>query len=195
MAKQQSRTEKLYHRHAGLAEYYAGKIFNEGNISMEKEDVVQELRLKLWTSIKTYVGKWKEYKDTGRMKPVPLPFYLKTVMINRSKDFIKEINKVQNVPMSSVNFDYGQDEFPIEVDYKNKKLMIGHTDALESFPLEEKKFFMLYFKGFSVSKINKMYKGALNPKVCMKMNMEKLRTIAPLLVEEINDYKVLSNPD
>lgn len=196
MAKQQqSKVETLYHRHAHLAEYYATKIFNEGNISMEREDVEQELRLKLWTSIKTYLEKWGRWREGKDVKPIPLPFYLKTAMINRSKDFIKEINRVQNVPMSSMDFDYGREDFPIEVDFENKRIMVGCTDLLESIPKEEKKFFMLYFKGLSISKINKIYKGALNPKMCMKINMEKIREIAPLLVEEVTEYRVFSHEE
>lgn len=187
----QKKIEIFYHRHSHLAEYYASKIFNEDNISMEKEDIVQELRLKLWTSIKSYIEKWQEWKETNRMKPVPLPFYLKTAMINRSKDFIREINKVKTIPMSQINFDYGQEDFPIEVDFLNNKLMVGVTDVLESLSRDEKKFFMLYFKGFTISKINRIYKGKMDPKVCMRINLEKIRKMAPLLIEEVNEYKYL----
>jgi RNA polymerase sigma factor (sigma-70 family) len=190
-----SKIQSLYERHSHLAEYYARKIFNEGNISLEREDIEQELRIKIWTSIQSYVKRWSEYKKTGRMKPMPLEFYLKTALINKSKDFIKEINKSVNIPLSSIEFDYGQDECPIEIDFLNKKIKIGHTDILEDLSIEEKKIIILYIKGFSMSKISKMYKGDLNTKDCIRENVDKIRKKVKESAFEITNYSYFSNED
>ena len=86
--------ETFYHRYSHLADHYAKKIWDTKNIGMELDDVKQELRIKLFLSIKAYARKWGEYRNTGRLKPMPIEFYLRTVMVNQVRDFIKEINKV-----------------------------------------------------------------------------------------------------
>lgn len=195
MENKKSKIEKLYDRYAYLADYYARKVFNEGNISLEREDIEQELRIKIWTSIQSYVKRWKEYKLTGRMKPIPIEFYLKTALINKTKDFIRDINRVENIPLSSMNFDFGTDECPIEIDFLNKKVKIGYTDILEGIPNEEKKIIILYIKGFSMSKIDKIYKGQMNVKECIRRNVENLRIRVKQSGLEINEYSYFSNED
>ena len=163
---------------------------------MGKEDIQQELKIRLWTAIESYLKKYKEYKKTGREKPVPLKFYLKTVMINKVKDFIRDINsEVKTVPMSTINFDYGTEDFNVNVDFRNKKVMVGLTDILHDIPEDEKKFFMLYLKGFPISKINKINKSKKSAKNSIKRNIEKLRTWVPELLEETEIYKVVSHAE
>lgn len=188
----QNKKLRLYKKHEYLAEYYASKIFNEKNISMEREDVVQELKLKIWTSIQTYLDKWKEYRATGNMKPMPLKFYLKTSLINKRKDFIKDINKSINIPMSNIEFDYGVEDFNIDIDYLNKKIVVDHVDILDGISLEERKFFMLYIKGLPISKINKIYKGNLDPRVCMRINIEQIKQRIPELISDVREFRVFS---
>ena len=162
--------EKFYERHEHLAQYYASKIWNEHNIGMEREDLVQELKLKLWTSIQAYMKRWKEYKDTGYNKPMQMEFYLRTALSNKCRDFIRKINEATIVPMSQVDFDHGKDDFNMEFDFKNKKLIIGQMDVMENWCLEDKKLFMLYFKGLSLAKIKKIYKGDKNPRRTINMH-------------------------
>lgn len=187
---------RLYEKNEHLAKYYASKVFNEHHISLEREDVVQELRIRLWSSIETYLRNYKQYKKTGIAKPVPLKYYLKTVMINKVKDFIREINAVPStVSMSDVQFDYGQEDFNVEVDFRNKRVMVGLTDILHDVPEDEKKFFMLYLKGFPISKINKINKSGKSAKNSIKRNIEKMRQWVPELLEEAKIYKVVSHCD
>lgn len=187
---------RLYEKNEHLAKYYANKIFNEHQISMERDDIVQELRIRLWTAIETYLRNYKQYKKTGYGKPVPLKYYLKTVMINKVKDFIREINAVPTtMSMSDVEFDYGQEDFNVEVDFRNKRVMVGLTDILHDIPEDEKKFFMLYLKGFPISKINKINKSGKSAKNSIKRNIEKMRKWVPELLEEAKIYKVVTHCD
>lgn len=187
---------RLYEKNEHLAKYYASKVFNEHQISLEREDVVQELRIRLWSAIETYLRNYKQYKKTGIAKPVPLKYYLKTVMINKVKDFIREINAVPNtVSMSDVQFDYGQEDFNVEVDFRNKRVMVGLTDILHDVPEDEKKFFMLYLKGLPISKINKINKSGKSAKNSIKRNIEKMRQWVPELLEEAKIYKVVTHCD
>ena len=49
-----TKSEIFYHRYAYLADYYAKKVWDTNNIGMELDDIKQELRIKLFLSIKTY---------------------------------------------------------------------------------------------------------------------------------------------
>lgn len=93
--------DKVYQKYSYLADYYGNKIFKESNIGMEREDIKQEMRLRLFLAIKSYAKRWSEYKRTNKMKPIPIEFYLKTTMINKSRDFIKEINKADFVSIDN----------------------------------------------------------------------------------------------
>ena len=192
MSKSKSIKERLYKRHEHLAEYYASKIFNESNISLEREDLVQDLKMKMWLSIKAYVKKWRGWRQKGIVKPIPLEFYLKATMVNMKNDYIKVINRSINIPMSAIEFDYGRDDFQVEVDFENKRLMVDHVDLLDGLRIEEKKFFMLYLKGLPISKINRIYKGNLDPRACMRINIENMRQRIPDMISEVREFKVMS---
>lgn len=85
-------TENIFKRYETLAIQYANKIWNENKISLEKEDLYQEMRIKLFLAIKTYAKRWKEYREDNNRKPIPLEFYLRTTMANKVRDFIAEIS-------------------------------------------------------------------------------------------------------
>lgn len=85
-------TEKIFKRYESLAIQYANKIWNENKISLEKEDLYQEMRIKLFLAIKTYAQRWREYREDKNRKPIPLEFYLRTTMANKVRDFIAEIS-------------------------------------------------------------------------------------------------------
>ena len=93
--------DEFYQKYSYLADYYGNKIFKESNIGMEKEDIKQEMRLRLFLALRSYAKRWAEYKRTGKMKPIPIEYYLKTTMINKSRDFIREINKADFVSMEN----------------------------------------------------------------------------------------------
>ena len=187
---------RLYNKNEYLATAYAKKVFNLGNIAYSREDVEQDLKIRLWTALESYLIKYKQYKKTGREKPVPLKFYLKTVMINKVKDFIRDINaELKTVSFSDINFDYGTEDFNVSVDFKKKQLMVGMTDILQDIPDDEKKFFMLYLKGFPISKINKINKSKKSAKNSIKRNIDKLKALVPELLEETEIYKVISHAE
>ena len=73
--------------------------------------------------------------------------------------------------------------------------MVGMTDVLQDIPEDEKKFFMLYLKGFPISKINKINKSKKSAKNSIKRNLAKIKDRVPELLEETEIYKVLSHAD
>ena len=52
-------SEILYSRYEYLAGKYASKIFAYEQLSFEYEDLLQEFRVKIFTSIKAYAVRWK----------------------------------------------------------------------------------------------------------------------------------------
>jgi hypothetical protein len=102
---------KFYNRFEHLAEKYAKQVFNYERYGYERQDIVQEFKIKLYTSIITYGEKLMEYKETGKYKPVPIEFYLKSAMVNKVKDFVRKLNleEVANsnrVSIEDNTFDY-----------------------------------------------------------------------------------------
>ena len=47
-------SEKLYLKYEYLAKKYANKIFSYEELSFEYEDLLQEFRIKIFTSLKSY---------------------------------------------------------------------------------------------------------------------------------------------
>lgn len=140
-----TKVEEFFNKYEYLADYYAKKIWDSNKIGMDIDDIRQELKIKLFLSIKAYAKKWKLYKDTGKQKPIPMEFYLKTVMINQVKDFIRDINKHD---ISSIE-DVG--ELHIQISETNIEVLktgvkIDTQDLTEIFSdPKQKRFMKLYF--------------------------------------------------
>ncbi len=161
MNKQQPIAEKFYLRYEYLAYSYAKQIFNYERSGYEYQDILQELKIKIYTTILAYARKWQEYKTTGKFKPVPMEFYIKTAMVNRTKDFIKQFNQesVENVDKISIsNFDYGvQSTMVSRMDLSKRICTINGVDLFYKMSEVEKKCFALYLKGFTVPKLIKLF--------------------------------------
>jgi len=82
MDKEVKMSEKLYFRYEYLADKYARKIFSYEELSFEFEDLVQEFKIKIFTSIKSYGKRWGKYKRNEASKPVPIRFYLEAACSN-----------------------------------------------------------------------------------------------------------------
>ena len=90
--KPKNKIEQIYFRYEFLVEIYSTKLWNTKKIGLERDDIKQELRLKLWTAIQSYLKKMKGWKQGLNSKPIPIKFFLMSVMNNKIIDFIKEID-------------------------------------------------------------------------------------------------------
>jgi hypothetical protein len=188
-------TERYYFKFEHLAKYYADKIWSENNIGMEKQDIVQELKEKLFTSIKMYAKKWAEYKKTGRCKPVPMEAYLRSALLNKSRDFIKDINKVKMIPMSQINFDYGREHKEI-LDAENMEFVIDGFDVLSLFKGQERKMIKFHLKGADKTKIEKIFKNSkLDPTETNKINLKILKDYLLNNNTEVREFSVSYQED
>lgn len=157
-------SHKLYARYEYLADIYANKLFDTNSIGMDREDVVQELRLKIFTAIKGYGKRWSEYKKTGNFKPVPIKYYIQSVLNNKLKDMVDEIKKDVNqhsLSMQDHNFDYGvnSNNSIINLFGKDKEVVISGVDLLQGLDGAQKDVFCMFMRGFEIKKIKQVFKS------------------------------------
>lgn len=179
--------DNVFIQHQHLAESYARKIWNEENLGIERADLEQELKIRLFLAIKKYAAKWKEYRDMGGNRPIPLEFYLKTTMINKSRDIIKEINQAKFYKTSMLGYDRGveNDELVIE----KLDIKIGSQKLSDIFIGEEKKIFrLLVLSDFDVKKTKKAYKGVESTDLVLT----KLRTYLEENNSNVREFEVFT---
>lgn len=180
--------EKIYLRYEPLASTYAAQIFNYERSSYERQDIVQELKIKIYTSILAYGKKWTEYRRTGRYKPVPIEFYIKSALVNRTKDFIREFNyeTVENADKISVqrnSFDYSfQHGADSSIDLNHCVCEINGVDLLEGLEGNQKRCFVLYIKGFTITKLRKMFSQQFNAEMVIQNQIKLLQEKKEILM-------------
>lgn len=170
-------SEKLYLKYEFLAKKYANRIYSYQELSFEYDDLLQEFKMKIFTSIKAYARRWNKYKKEGYAKPVPLKYYIKAALSNKSKDFLKFIQKENyKVRMDDINFDFGIEKNSEIVPEKNK-FFINGVDLLENLTGIERSIFSLFLRGYSTRILAKVYKN--------KVNKENLEDDEPLEFTDI----------
>jgi hypothetical protein len=181
-------TDRYFFKYEHLAKYYADKIWKSGNIGMDKEDLAQEFRVKLITSIKAYAIKCNDFRKGKGYKPVPIEFYLKSTLLQKSKDFMRHINRVEFIPMSSINFDYGMDQKE-SLDASKGEFVIDGFDILDLFKGEEKKMMKFHLKGIDKEKIEKIFKNSkLDPISTNKINLKVLKDYLARNNTEVREF-------
>lgn len=167
---------KLYKKYEYLAYLYSYKLFYIERLGYEKADLVQELKLKVYTSILMYLKKWKYYKKTGLVKPVPLKFYIKTALVNKIKDLIGSIKR-EVVITDLEGFDVGtESEFDLSnVELKERVAVVYNVDILEGLNIVEKECFCRYLRGAEVEEIASVFKNNIDADLVIRKHLEWLQ--------------------
>lgn len=157
MGKNIKISEKLYFRYEYLANRYASKIFSYEELSFEFEDLVQEFKIKIFTSIKSYGRRWAKYRRNEATKPVPIKYYLEAACSNKMRDFMKYISR-ENYKMriDDIHYDYGVEDDTNISPEKNKFIVKG-VDLLEGLTGKERAVFSLFLRGYNKKILNKVY--------------------------------------
>lgn len=170
MTKNSPTVKRIYLRYEFLAEQYASKLFGYDSlgIGLERQDIVQECKIKIYTSIISYIKKWSEYKKTGRYKPVPILFYLQLCLNNKIKDLIKQMNKgsdrnseksLSYISIQDCSFDVGIEyNMDNDIDFQKLKVVINGVDLFQGLNTKQKISYLLYLKGYRIQEINKIFK-------------------------------------
>lgn len=150
-------SEKLYQKYEFLAKKYANKIFSYHEISFEYEDLLQEFRVKIFTSIKSYGRRWSKFRKGEAPRPVPMRYYLEAACGNKARDFIKYISRENHkVSIDEINYDFGV-ENDNNVDPTANKFIVNGVDLLEGLSGKERAIFSLYLRGHNLTFLRKVY--------------------------------------
>lgn len=157
MGKNTKISEKLYMRYEYLANKYASKIFSYEELSFEYEDLLQEFKIKIFTSIKAYGRRWSKYRKNEATKPVPIKYYLEAACSNKMRDFMKYISRENyKTRIDEINYDYGIED-DTTVSPENNKFIVRGIDLLEGLSGKERAVFSLFLRGYNNKILNKVY--------------------------------------
>lgn len=150
-------SERVYLKYEYLAKKYASKIFSYEALSFEYDDLVQEFRLKIFTSIKAYGRRYARYLRGQSSKPVPLKYYLEAACGNKARDFMKYITREgHKVRIDDINYDYGveTDSF---TDTRSNRFYVNGVNLLEGLSGKERAVFSLFLRGYNTNFLRKVY--------------------------------------
>lgn len=150
-------SEKIYLRYEYLAKRYASQIFSYEELGFTMDDLVQEFRLKIFTSVKAYGRRWLKYRRGEASRPIPIRYYLECACGNKKRDFMKYIsNENYKVRIDEINYDFGvEDDYAIDV--KANKFIVRGIDLLEGLTGKERLVFSLYLRGYNMTFLRKVY--------------------------------------
>ena len=164
-------SERVYLKYEYLAKKYASKIFSYQELSFEYEDLVQEFRLKIFTSIKAYGRRYARYLRGEDSRPVPIKYYLECACGNKARDFMKYITREgHKVSIDDINYDFGVED-STRVDTSNNRFIVNGVDLLEGLTGKWRAVFSLFLRGYNISFLRKVYfsnakEKALKKAVC-----------------------------
>lgn len=167
MSRSQDKITQYYNRYCYLSNEYANKVFNYSNSGYEKDDIVQEMNIKVYMSIVGYAKQWKEYRETGQRKPAPMEFWIRTALANKVKDFIRKFNlvNVHNAEKISI----GEEDNSVDVgifstaesviDLEKNICIINGVDLLGKLKGDRKQCYIKYLAGYTITALAKEYEN------------------------------------
>lgn len=178
----------LYDRHEYLADVYSRKVWGYEKLGITRDDIVQEMKAKIWRSVELWWKKMIKYYKTNREKPTPLEFYIRSALANHIKDVSKSVtrnnslfDKVDNVDISCWS---GEESVLTNInDFK-----INGIDLLHGLSPCEKVLYRLYLKGNSMTKIVEKYKGVRRED--LKILVEKQRDFLEVYKDDLYNQNV-----
>lgn len=187
--------EEIFKKYEYLADRYASKIFSYDQLSLEYEDLLQEFRLKILTSIEAYTNRWKKHIKEGYAKPTPIRFYLEAACSSKAKDFMKYITRENHkVRMDDIDYDYGLIS-DCQMDDSTNTFILNGIDLLENLSGKQRIAFSMYLKGFNNKKIDKVINNKITtianekPKVVQKQIDYLLKNYGSELTQESQVYE------
>lgn len=153
--------EELFKKYEGLATKFASKVFNHSYIGFEKDDIVQEFRIKLYETILAYERSVERRQQRGMIRPVPLPYYISGALNNFVKDYIKKIKESQNIFVeNSSTFEYEYAQYSsdiIEIDTDKNIYNFNGFDLLEPLSGLKRACFVMWLKGTPTAQLDKTF--------------------------------------
>lgn len=138
---------KAYKELEYLAVKYANKLYSYEEISLEREDLLQEFRLKIFTSIKAYGRRWLAYRRGEAARPVPLRYYVECACSNKCTDLMRAIKKENHkLRIDQTNYDCGI-EYTVQVEPETNHFVVNGVDVLRNLTGMKRMIFSLHIRG------------------------------------------------
>ena len=155
-------TEQLYLKYEYIAKRYAGQINSYECLAFTKEDLEQEFKIKIFTSIKSYGKRWGAYRRGEAKKPVALRYYLETACANKRKDFMKYIER-ENVKCSidDINYDFGIEDRSF-ISPETNEFIVRDINLLEHLEGIEKTIFSMFVRGYDMRTLARIFSAKVN---------------------------------
>lgn len=142
-------SEKAYKELEYLAVKYANKLYSYEELSLERDDLLQEFRLKIFTSIKAYGRRWLAYRRGEAPKPVPLKYYVECACSNKGNDIMRAIRKENyKLRIDQTAYDYGVED-TVHVDSGKDKFVLNDVDVLANLTGVKRVIFSMHVRGQS----------------------------------------------
>ena len=140
-------SEKAYKELEYLAVKYANKLYSYEEISLEREDLLQEFRLKIFTSIKAYGRRWLAYRRGEAARPVPLRYYVECACSNKCTDLMRAIKKENHkLRIDQTNYDCGIED-TVQVEPETNHFVVNGVDVLRNLTGMKRMIFSLHIRG------------------------------------------------
>lgn len=147
-----------------LIKFKARTVYNLDAIGITNEDLEQELTIKVLKAIESWLKKKKLYQKSGKGydKPMPYPYYIKAVMNNRVRDYIKKVQETSHhMSIQENQIDIGRQE---SGSYSPASYVIGDVDCLANLSGIGKKVFTMYINGYKRKELEQKFGHAINVK-------------------------------
>ena len=150
-------SERIYLKYEYLAKKYASKMFSYEALSFEYEDLIQEFRLKIFTSLKAYGRRYARFLRGEAPRPVPIKYYLEAACGNKARDFMKYISREgYKTRIDDINYDFGVED-DSATDTGANRFIVNGVDLLEGLRGKERAVFSLFLRGYNASFLRKVY--------------------------------------
>lgn len=150
-------SEKLYFKYEYLAKKYAGRIYSYEELSYEYEDLLQEFKIKIFTSVKAYGRRWSKFRKGTASRPVPLRYYLEAACSNKQRDFMKYISRENHkLRIDEIDYDFGVSS-ETNIEPESNKFIVNGIDLLEGLLGKERLIFSLFLRGYNKTFLTKVY--------------------------------------
>lgn len=194
--KTEKSKELLFKEHQHLAVQYAGKVFKHNMIGMDKEDILQEFRIKLFEVILAHERSTKMRTEKGLIKPVPLPFYIKASFNNFVKDYIRKISRTDEIFVNNTflnNYDHSSfNPNFVDIDTNKNKYEINGFDILNPLKGKQRQVFIMYLKGNKIDRLTEIFGRFFNVSKVIKKQKEYLQSRQHLFeIENVEEFHVV----
>jgi hypothetical protein len=129
------------------------------------------------------------------MKPVPIKFYLKAVLVNKIKDIMTQIDKSYKgfgfiTSTDDLNMDIGVEDDLTIIDFKKRIVILRDVDVLEGLNSKEKSCFCLFLKGYEANKLYRMFKPHFDARSLIKSQLQRLEPFKEGIIADKHELKV-----